>query len=163
MEVDRTGSQIIATGLSDPGDATPRQERSEDDDRRSHLADEMERGLGSDLGRYNHIELVPVALHVTTDVLENLGHDGHVEDVGDVGELVPTGSEESRCHLLQDCVLGTEDTNGPANDRASLDYDLTHRPQSTDCWLRTHAAGEHRPPRWCPSERKAHLVRANAN
>src|SRR5690606_8218561 len=154
----RPGSQIIATGLSDPGDATPRQERSEDDDRRSHLADEMERGLGSDLGRYNHIELVPVALHMTTDVLENLGHDGHVEDVGDVGELVPTGSEERRCQLLQDRVLGTEDTNGPANDRASLHDDLTHRPQSTDCRCRTDAGGEHRPHRGWPSEWKAPLA-----
>ena len=58
VHVDRPGAEVVAAGHRHPGPAAPGQERPEDHHRRPHLLDQLVGGLGGELGRGGHDQLV---------------------------------------------------------------------------------------------------------
>jgi hypothetical protein len=68
-----------------------------------------------------------VLFDMTAGVLEDLAHQLDVEDRRHVAQPVPARCEQRRDHLLEDGVLGSEDTRGSLEPGPSVHHQLGHR------------------------------------
>lgn len=91
----------------------------------------MKRGLRPELLGYDDVEVMPGPFDMAPDVSEDLGHQRDIENVGDVSQPMPTRRQQGGGHLLQDCILGAEDSHRSTQGGATLGDDLTHCLQCT--------------------------------
>jgi hypothetical protein len=138
MHVDGPVPEVVTPGHGHVGLAAARQQRTEHDDGRPDLGDELRRRFGRDfLGPFDEqrrrLEDIGDAAPAVVDLdaqahgFEEIAHDGHVGDVGHVGQLGRAVGQDGRRHQLQHRVLGAPDTNGPCERVARPHDDAIHR------------------------------------
>jgi hypothetical protein len=137
MHVDRPGSEIVSSGQGDPSHTTTGKQWAEDDDRSSHLTDQIDRRLGIELLRHDDKKLVAILSDHTTGMGEDLAHQLDVENAGHIGETVAPRGEQTCDHLLEDRILRTEHPNCAFETGPTFDHKMRHHAEDSDLEAKT--------------------------
>ena len=106
MHVDRAVAEVVASRHRHPGLAEPGQERPQHHNGGSHALHQLIGGLGDHLlGHVDGQHVVDVG-NLRPHALQQIGHEGHVDDTGNVMQSEPAGGQDSGRHQLQHRVLG---------------------------------------------------------
>jgi len=126
VHVDRPAPEVVAAGQRHPGLAARGQQRTQDQDRGPHLADQVDGGLGEEIDGHLHLDRVAVGPAHTAHVLQDPAHDLHVEDAGDVLDTVPPRRQQRGDEMLEHGVLGPEHRHAPPQWLTPGDDELVH-------------------------------------
>ncbi len=128
MHVDGTRAEVVPAGKGDPGAATPRQERPEHEDRSPHSSHQIDGRLGEQVLGHLHLDRGADEAAAGSDVLDDVAHELHVEDRGNVVETMQTRGHERRHQLLENGVLRPEHGNLAVQPAAPGHNEIVHHP-----------------------------------
>ena len=114
VHVDRSCPEVVATGQRQTHVSASCQQRTEHIDRGPDPLDQLERGNRGEVavvGDRDDPRLVEP--HVDPDRDQQVGHDRHVDDRRNIGDLVRTVGEQTGCHQLQHRILAPGTTTSP--------------------------------------------------
>ena len=111
MEVNRPRTEVITSRQRHPGLARPGKEGAENEYRRAHLPDEVERCLRIRILRDDDLNRRPAPFTGRADMLQHAPHDFDVENARNVREPVNAGGQQRRDHVLERCVLRSKNCN----------------------------------------------------
>ena len=128
MEVDRPRAEVVTTRERDSGFTRAGKECAEDEDRRAHLSDEIERRFGVRVFGDGDLDRGPAPLTGRTDMPQDVAHDLDVENPRNVREAVDSRRQQRCDHVLERSVLRTEHREfpferGPSHDAQHLSRD----------------------------------------
>ncbi len=130
MHVDRSRAEVVAARKGDPRDTETGEKGAQGENRRPHLAHQVEWRLGPEIVGNVDDEPGAVGDALGADVPQHLAHDAHVHDPGHVGELVAARSEQRRHHVFEHGVLGAQHSDLARERRAPGDTEGLHVPRS---------------------------------
>ena len=122
VEVDRPRAEVVAPRKGHMRLTGSCEEGTEHEDRRPHLAHEIQRRLRIRVLGHRDREDGALPVDRGSDVAEDARHDVDVEDVRDVLDHMRTGSEQGRHHVLEHGVLGAQDADASV-ERCSTAHD----------------------------------------